>query len=292
MTSGPGGTQSGAVAEFTVGAVARRVGVPVATLRSWNRRYGIGPQRHRPGEHRSYTSTDLAMVTRMVELVRAGASPGSAARAARAVAEPAPRRGDVRPVLAAAERMDVARLLTLLSAHVAHHGVGDTWNLLCRPAFAEIVDRQRCGEGYIEVEHLLSWASTTSLHRAVPAVADAAGEPRIMLACTAGEQHVLPLEVLRAALAECGTAALLLGASVPPEALERALSRRRRLAAVVLWSQSPGTASLESLRVATAGAGSVFVAGPGWEHASGEADVSRLRSLEEALDALTAPRTR
>ena len=34
---------------FTVGAVAVRLEVPIATLRSWNHRYGVGPPRHLPG---------------------------------------------------------------------------------------------------------------------------------------------------------------------------------------------------------------------------------------------------
>ncbi|WP_280429513.1 MerR family transcriptional regulator [Nocardia brasiliensis] len=77
-----GGSRAPAV-EYTVGQAARMVGIPVATLRSWTQRYGLGPSLHRPGRHRHYSQTDLAVITRMVGLVRAGASPGNAARAAR-----------------------------------------------------------------------------------------------------------------------------------------------------------------------------------------------------------------
>ncbi|MGV9666688.1 MerR family transcriptional regulator [Nocardia niigatensis] len=286
MIEPSGGAEPPTATEFSVGAVARRLGIPVTTLRSWNQRYGIGPQGHRPGTHRYYTRADLAVVTRMVELIRMGASPASAARAARVVRTPAPPVGDVAPVLAAAESLDPARLLSLLAAHLGHHGVSATWNLLCRPAFADIVEHQRRGEGYVDVEHLLSWAVTTSLHRGVPAPADTGVEPEIVLACTPGEQHVLPLEVLRAALAEHGRATLLLGASVPPDALARALSLLGGTAAVVLWSQSPYTAAPESIRVAETWHGPVFLAGPGWADIPGEAGPRRLHSLEEAVDAL------
>ncbi|MCW2557888.1 MAG: hypothetical protein JWP55_1852 [Mycobacterium sp.] len=37
---------------YAVRAVAERVGVPTATLRSWNQRYGIGPADHDRGRHR------------------------------------------------------------------------------------------------------------------------------------------------------------------------------------------------------------------------------------------------
>ncbi|MGI9196332.1 MAG: MerR family transcriptional regulator, partial [Candidatus Nanopelagicales bacterium] len=37
---------------LTVAAVARRLGVAPATLRTWDRRYGVGPTEHAAGSHR------------------------------------------------------------------------------------------------------------------------------------------------------------------------------------------------------------------------------------------------
>jgi transposase-like protein len=45
---------------LTVAAVARRIGVAPATLRTWDRRYGLGPSSHEAGEHRRYCPSDLA----------------------------------------------------------------------------------------------------------------------------------------------------------------------------------------------------------------------------------------
>ena len=76
---------------FTVGTVAQALDIPVATLRSWNQRYGVGPGPHRPGEHCHYTAGDVVVLRRMVDLVRAGVGPRSAAEAARtAPPEPVP----------------------------------------------------------------------------------------------------------------------------------------------------------------------------------------------------------
>ncbi|WP_063128923.1 MerR family transcriptional regulator [Nocardia fusca] len=47
---------------FTVGTVAQVLDIPVATLRSWNRRYGLGPPHRNPGEHRYYTPSDVAVL--------------------------------------------------------------------------------------------------------------------------------------------------------------------------------------------------------------------------------------
>ncbi|MES9609103.1 MerR family transcriptional regulator, partial [Actinomadura sp. NPDC000929] len=56
-----------------VGAVARRLGLAAATLRTWDRRYGIGPSGRSPGGHRRYTPADVARLEAMQRLILAGA---------------------------------------------------------------------------------------------------------------------------------------------------------------------------------------------------------------------------
>ena len=67
---------------LTVAAVARRLGVAPATLRTWDRRYGLGPSEHSSGEHRRYSSGDITRLTLMRKLVIAGVSPAEAAQRA------------------------------------------------------------------------------------------------------------------------------------------------------------------------------------------------------------------
>lgn len=69
---------------LTPAAVARRLGVAAATLRTWDRRYGLGPSEHTAGAHRRYTATDLARLTTMRSLTLDGVAPADAARIARA----------------------------------------------------------------------------------------------------------------------------------------------------------------------------------------------------------------
>ena len=70
---------------LTVAAVARRLGVAPATLRTWDRRYGLGPSEHRAGAHRRYSAVDLTRLEHMRRLVLAGLPPGDAAREALAL---------------------------------------------------------------------------------------------------------------------------------------------------------------------------------------------------------------
>jgi DNA-binding transcriptional MerR regulator len=72
-TSGPG---------LAVAAVARRLGVAPATLRTWDRRYGLGPSDRTAGSHRRYTPEDVARLLVMRRLTLEGVAPVDAAEAA------------------------------------------------------------------------------------------------------------------------------------------------------------------------------------------------------------------
>jgi DNA-binding transcriptional MerR regulator len=91
---------SGSQPGYGIGALARRLGVAPATLRDWERRYGIGSGGRSAGGHRRYRPADIARIEHMRRLVLDGMPPGEAARAALAsesAAEPArgePARGE------------------------------------------------------------------------------------------------------------------------------------------------------------------------------------------------------
>jgi hypothetical protein len=264
---------------FTVSAVAERVGVPTATLRSWNQRYGVGPPEHSPGQHRLYSATDIAVVRRMYELIIEGASPRSAARTAIDSVRPA--RGDAAALLVAAFDFDVFTAGLLLDRHLRHFGVLDSWDHLVRPAFDAIALRQSQGEGCIDVEHALSWTVSRSLQR-FPLAEPGESSP-IILACTSGETHFLALEALRAALVERGRSALMLGADVPRTALIDAVERTGPPVAALLWSQTEDTADVRTVNDLAALA-SVTVAGAGWNAVMDQIEVPHLKSLRAAVE--------
>ncbi|MEU3887393.1 MerR family transcriptional regulator [Streptomyces sp. NPDC029041] len=66
---------------LTTGEVARRLGVAPTTVRTWDRRYGLGPDAHTGGRHRRWTPTDVARLERMCALTATGIPPAEAARA-------------------------------------------------------------------------------------------------------------------------------------------------------------------------------------------------------------------
>ncbi|MEV7734555.1 MerR family transcriptional regulator [Streptomyces sp. NPDC088921] len=287
---------------LTTGEVARRLGVAPTTVRSWDRRYGLGPTAHTGGRHRRWTAVDVARLERMCALTATGLPPAEAARLALDEAgpqAPAPhvtsvrsalptargrsragtglRLGDVRQeckgVARAALRLDAAALDGLLSAAIEEHGLVAAWSEVIMPTLQAVGRKwETSGERYVEVEHFLSWHVSGVLRRhAPPAVADRPGATTV-LACVPGENHTLPLEVLAAALAERGLPVRMFGGALPVESLVAAV-RRTGPAAVGLWAQSRTTASrplaqhVAALEWGVRGARRkpvVLTLGPGW----------------------------
>src|SRR3954462_8293160 len=72
-------SETGEEMRWSVAAVARALGVAPATLRTWDRRYGLGPSGHREGQHRRDTEVDLGRLEAMRRLLLQGVSTAEAA---------------------------------------------------------------------------------------------------------------------------------------------------------------------------------------------------------------------
>lgn len=277
-------------ATLTVATVARRLGVSPTTLRTWDRRHGLGPSHHEAGTHRRYSMTDLARLELMRRLSLDGVSAGEAARIALATdsaelprvtldspsdlsptSRPRlvvmPRAEDrVRGLVKAADALDSHAVSTLLRESLDRRGVIATWDSLIVPALATIGQRwARTGQG-VDVEHLMSECVLGVLRHHVQRFSASPVNSRpILLACAPEEQHSLPLHAVSAALAERHVATRVLGARVPADALGSAV-RRTGPAGVFIWAQRPDTgdprqlATLPEIRPAPV----IAVAGPGW----------------------------
>ena len=59
---------------LSIGELARRTGVPAATLRSWEDRYGFPSPKRQGGGHRRYAETDSALIAEILRLRASGVS--------------------------------------------------------------------------------------------------------------------------------------------------------------------------------------------------------------------------
>lgn len=119
----------------TVSSVADELGVSASTLRTWERRYGLGPERREAGSRRRYQPEDVERLRAMVNHVHAGLPAAEAAKRALADVSARPANGP----LNAAQLRSVAladnlpRLEAALEAAVASHGLVHTWSRFVEP---------------------------------------------------------------------------------------------------------------------------------------------------------------
>ncbi len=283
-------------AGLTVSVVARRMGVAPATLRTWDRRYGIGPSSHTAGTHRRYSPTDLARLEFMRKLVIEGVPPAEAARAAhghtpveqsrtgggRVVAQPGAAPAE-RGLARAAQALDTAACAAIINDSIAQHGVLWTWDELLVPVLAAIGDQWRDTGRGVEIEHALSSAVQAALISSIVKLTHPVNTRTVLLVCAPEDIHTLPLWAVAAALAERGISSRVLGPGLPLTSLADAVDRLGP-AAVFLWSQIPDSANCAILGELPTHRprASILIGGAGW---SGEvpAGVTRVVDLSDTV---------
>lgn len=301
---------------LTVAGAARRIGIAPATLRTWDRRYGLGPSARSEGGHRRYTHEDLARLAWMQRLLvsgvpvaeaaaqvadrqraiappggvlaPAGEAPGGVlAPALRLPTAPDPARTSraVRGLMRAASAQDGPGARALLDECLDALGVSWTWQHVLGPVLVELGRRwEATGQG-IEVEHQLTDISHAALRRITDRLSDPVNDCPVVLAGAPDDLHGLPLHVTAAALAERGIASLVLGARVTVPALCACVARVGP-PAVLIWAQLARAlpAGLDALRAGRTPP-LILLAGPGWP-AAGLPDWPRPATLDEALGLL------
>ncbi|MDQ1617115.1 MAG: MerR family transcriptional regulator, light-induced transcriptional regulator [Actinomycetota bacterium] len=292
--TGPAGPPAATAVGLGVAAVARRLGVAPGTLRTWDRRYGIGPSAHVSGTQRRYTPEDLARLSRMRFLMLQGVSPADAARSACEDAGPvdpalalvsAHRRAGrsgrsgggrvlalreaspaTRGLARAAMALDTAGVTSLVTASLSRRGVVATWNDLLVPVLVGLGDRWRVTGSGIEVEHVVAECAEDALRATTRRLRRATNVRPVLLCSVESEEHRLPVHALAAALAERSVATRVLG-RLPVTALADAVARTGP-AAVFVWCQGvrerADPAGLAALPVVRPTPTTVILGGPGW----------------------------
>jgi len=282
---------------LTVAAVARRLGVAPSTLRTWDRRYGIGPSKHSVGTHRRYSATDLARLTAMARLIMAGVAPKEAASKAlklnlksggtvidKACRESEDQSDLVSLLYKSALKFEQLKIETLIRKSITDVGVEATWVEIIAPLLTEVGDDGvRTGDG-IEVEHFLSEILRKILSENFGNISKPKNARPVLLACVGNEVHSLALTALAAVLAESKIDCIFLGARTPQVALNQVVLKSAP-SAIFLWAQLSENADrsfvseLPTIRPAPR----VLLGGPGWESLNRKNGKSKGKTLDKAV---------
>ncbi|WP_315095655.1 MerR family transcriptional regulator [uncultured Cellulomonas sp.] len=228
---------------LAVAAVARRLGVAPATLRTWDRRYGLGPSEHSAGAHRRYSAVDVERLLVMRRLTLDGVAPGESARIALATdvtAGPVTQvhgDGPTTPtsVVDAALAGDVEGCARLLALD-AGADVVSWWTALVEPALAALARRTVVDPPGVDATAAVHAGVLAALRtRTVPIAG--ARRPVVLVLVAPRETRPLVAHALAGALAAEGVDARIVGGPVGAHhAVELAVMTRAR-AVVTLGSR-------------------------------------------------------
>jgi excisionase family DNA binding protein len=240
---------------LTSAEVARAFHVGVSTVKRWTDEREMEAVRT-PGSHRRYTLESLHRFAATRGL------PADALPTAPLRQEPAVTKDVAITLYEALIRGDAAtvrHLVTPLTNDLAQRAafldrvVGD--------AMREIGDRWKCGDLSVAEEHRGSYLLSEAIDALRPAEGDGG---TVILACPPGEQHELPLRLVRLIAGWCGRRTDYLGADVPWTALRHAIDRGARLVALSARSADPFNAEFDEIVSHAHARGAHVVVGGEW----------------------------
>ena len=237
---------------YTIKTVVHLTGITPATLRAWERRYGVLAPGRSEGGYRLYSERDIATLRWLKHQVDAGVTisravalldihhqageqpeleegpvllPGTSSsvtaeeiRSAHTISE-----NLLEALLAYRERDGKA----LLDEAFALHPVEQVLELIIAPALTQVGDRWHRGEATIGQEHF----ATAFLRRRLTALLDvydnAPGGPLAITGSAPGEWHDVGILVISVVLRRRGWRVLYLGQSLPAEALVEAARKNQ-----------------------------------------------------------------
>ncbi len=248
---------------FNTKAVVQETGVSAATLRAWERRYGVPDPDRTGSNYRLYSERDIALIRWLTQRVEAGLSISQAVELYRRMEDgenivmSMPNAGqneNRNPAIPSYEesrrrlteafmRFDEREADRLLNELFALYTIEDVLSDIVQPVMVEIGELWHSGEIGVPQEHFASAymeRKVMSLINAQPAHHDA---PLVVSGCAPHEQHELGILLFSLFLRRTGLRVLYLGQNVPLVDLQAALETLKP--AMITLSATTDEAALE-----------------------------------------------
>jgi DNA-binding transcriptional MerR regulator len=268
----PGSSRHNQTSEglLSIGALSTATGIPIDTIRTWERRYGVPVPVRKPSGHRVYPLATVPHLRRAAQAIARGhraaevlrASEGAldalleslpatgAAPDAREIAEATSEGGAAgfEELLKAVRRFDADQLKRILQSEWARRGPIDFLEHCAGPFLAAVGSGWAEGKLEVRHEHFASGVLGDFLRTVRQPLDDRATGPVAALATLPNELHGLGLQMAALVFALAGWRPLVLGVDTPVPQIA-ALARDAPLAAVALSCvQERGRNSTGSVR--------------------------------------------
>jgi DNA-binding transcriptional MerR regulator/methylmalonyl-CoA mutase cobalamin-binding subunit len=286
---------------ITIGAAARQTGIPAATLRKWETRYGFPVPVRTAGDHRAFYSADLDALIEISRRMAAGQRASVAIQAVKlgqqritpgAADSPVEYPTEVSHALALLLQNDLQSFEDCLTTHFAQHGAAVFARVLAIPLIDAVGHLWQQGRLPVFAEHLFSSIlQKVLLQTAVRPAQTEGAAPTVLLASPPGESHTLALTLLNAVLHEAGIPTVFLPGGLPAAEIAAAAKAFNvqvvALSASVVCSARLLTTELRSLRRLLDSRTALWIGGAGAYKISTPLDgVTVMLSLDAAVHAL------
>ncbi len=237
---------------YTIKTVVQETGIPPATLRAWERRYGVLSPGRSDGGYRLFSERDIAVLRWLKRQVDSGVSisraaallelreqageavqvaPATSAYASKAVALSSS--GVHSPAAIAEALLEVLLAFrepeseTILSEAFALYPVDVVVEEIVAPLLSEVGERWHRGEATIVQEHFITDFLRRRLMVLFHAVHQPTAEPLAITAAAPAEWHDLGILMVSLALRREGWRVIPLGQNVPIESLVAEIHKLR-----------------------------------------------------------------
>lgn len=218
--------------KYRIHAVAEMTGIPAATLRAWERRYGVPEPRRTESSYRVYSDADVELIRRVRELCEQGMAPSEAAKLVMADLEhrkvPSANSADpfthaVEAIVQAVAEFDPHQVEGAVRHAMALGSASAVFGRVLRPAMIEIGQRWHDGVFSVGQEHMATAIIEAAASSMLRLVLREDADRSAVVACFADDTHTLPLLGLSLHLATWGFDVVRLGARTPPHAIRQAV---------------------------------------------------------------------
>lgn len=250
---------------FTIKTVVQETGIPPATLRAWERRYGVLSPGRSAGDYRLYSARDIAIlhwlkrqVANDISISRAAALLELRRPGGKDEHRPAqPRAGSPEGVrsptaigaalLAALLAFDESRADALMSEAFALYPVEQVAEEVLAPTLAEVGEHWRRDEATVVQEHFATAVLRRRLNALFGAYDQPAAGPLALAGAAPGEWHDVGILVVSLALRRAGWRVVYLGQNVPADHLLREIHQLRPALVCLSATTREGTIDLPQI---------------------------------------------
>lgn len=216
--------------KYRIQTVAEMTGVPAATLRAWERRYGIPSPERSSSSYRLFSDHDVASIRKLKELCDEGMAPAEAAKmvmrieeASNTPVESDPYARACEQILRAVADFDPQALEKAVRAAMFLGSASTVYQRVLGPAMRTVGDRWHEGTLSVAQEHMATEALGGAARDMLRLLEATATAQDAVVACFADEDHALPLYGVAFGFIQWGLRPIVLGARTPPSAIRHAV---------------------------------------------------------------------